>query len=78
VKRSERRDVLWGAIAALMAVSFVGVVAQVLWQLAHGKWWVLIVVPVHLAFAWWIGVGAWRRTRWGQPPRVIHDMSTIR
>ena len=61
------RDVGWGALAALCLISLSGVVVAGLWRLMKGDLAQVAGALVSGLLYWWIGMGAFRRTRWGRP-----------
>jgi hypothetical protein len=67
-RRATIGDYAWAALAAVMAGCFALNIVGALILLVRGELGVLIGAPVGLLFAYWIGVGAWRRTVWGRPP----------
>ena len=48
-------------IGVLTALNAIGCVIAAV----RGSSWGLLRLPVSLLFGYWMGVGAWRRTRWG-------------
>lgn len=66
------RDLLWAAMAVTVGCLFLaGLVAGVIDAIRNGGIQDLVVVliiggPV----AFWLGVGAWRRTTWGSPSKM--------
>jgi len=64
------RDVGWGALAALCLVSGTSVVFALVWNIVKGDVAQVLAIGVSLLLHWWIGMGAWRRTRWGRPRDV--------
>ncbi len=60
------RDYGWLSLAVVMAVLGVAnVVACVGVAVVRGEVLGLVRAPVAVLFSYWMGVGAWRRTRWG-------------
>ncbi|HVF74929.1 MAG TPA: hypothetical protein VM938_07755 [Acidimicrobiales bacterium] len=59
------RDVGWGALAAVMAVALVGNVVGVVAAGGRGDVLQALSGVAGLFAAYWIGMGAWRRTTWG-------------
>lgn len=60
------RDYGWLSLAVVMAILGVAnVVACVGAAVVGGDVLGLVRVPVPVLFSYWMGVGAWRRTRWG-------------
>jgi hypothetical protein len=64
--RAGRADWGWAAVVALAVVWALGSFVNVAWRIGvEGRsWWWLLEIPASLVVAWWIGAGAWRRTRW--------------
>lgn len=67
--RSRVRDIVWLAIAALLALLFVVDLVENIVAVAQQEWSVLPGAPFALLFFWWTARGAWRRTSWGRRRR---------
>jgi predicted Na+-dependent transporter len=64
-KRPTVRDYAWAALGVLAVLLLTLSVFGTGWQLiANHDWRALFAVPIYLAFSYWVGVGAWRRTWW--------------
>lgn len=60
------KDYGWAALTAFAALMLAASVFNAFWQVAtEGAWSALLGVPIATLFWFWIGAGAWRRTRWG-------------
>lgn len=63
-------DYLWIAFAAFVSLGFaVTVVGAIRISLDSGAPGPLIPLPVGAVVVWWLGAGAWRRTRWSAARR---------
>lgn len=68
------RDLWWCLVAGLMGLLLAqSVVVGVVLVLSDG-WLALVYGPAGVLFAYWMGVGAWRRTSWG---RVTVDAAQL-
>jgi hypothetical protein len=56
----------WLAVMAVVALGSAVTVATCAATVVRGNLFVLVRAPVGLLCAYWIGVGAWRRTSWGR------------
>jgi hypothetical protein len=65
------RDYAWGSVAGVMLVLAVLNGVACCFALFRGDFLALIRVSGGLLFGYWMGVGAWRRTRWGRP--AVHE-----
>ena len=65
--RPRAADYAWAAVVALIALGFMAGLVSALWQVATGRGFGdALWLPVGLVSAWWLGLGAWRRTVWGR------------
>jgi hypothetical protein len=61
------RDYAWAALAVVMAALAALNLSACMFFLLRGDLAALIGAPIGLLFAYWIGMGAWRRAAWGRP-----------
>jgi hypothetical protein len=67
-RRARGPDYAWGLLMVAAAVLLVLSVTDALWRgILRGDWSHVLSVPFGLLFWYWIGMGSWRRTRWGAP-----------
>ena len=59
------RDLGWCGLILVMGVLAACSVAVLVGSLRRGDWFALVRTPCTLLFAYWMAVGAWRRTSWG-------------
>lgn len=65
--RATKRDLLWASLAVAAGALFVAALARAVAEIARNGSIrdALIVAALAGIVAFWVGVGAWRRTSWG-------------
>lgn len=81
--QTRARDVFWAAVAVAVVVIFVILLVRMLLSVSPSPGVaeiaaVLLGTLLNGVFAWWLGWGAWRRTKWGAPPGGAREQAEDR
>lgn len=64
-RHSRGRDIAWAVLIVAMVPYGLGAAVGVAVNAARGNWFEVVLSALWLPFAYWVAVGAWRRTSWG-------------